>query len=280
MDRIIFNDDVYVEESYALNPYGVFGEDVGEWTAEEFYGYICDRVYMEDARADAMKAHPVLTGIVNKLYENCTPFRNLIDKRTAKGLAKEQAKKASRELMAAEAPIITTALAELEGMTAAKKFISDVRFRSMIVTTTAICLKVIKLITHEVMFKQKWGRFPADLKSFYEYVFDMPKELTKTDIKKFKDELKKLRKDTKWLIGKAGNEFITPKERKIVELMNDQLDDLLTWRMIPQDVETQKVHRIMDRLKQFIETSYDFLESIHSDMIDTKTKNRMSDALK
>ena len=276
MDRIIFNDNAYVEESYALNPYGVFGEDVGEWTAEEFYGSICDRVYMEDARADAMAKHPVLTGIVAKLSENCTPFRNWMEKLTEKRLAK----KASRELMATEAPIITTALAELEGMTAYKKFISDLRFRSMIVTTTAMCLKVIKLITHEVMFKQKWGRFPADLKSFYEYVFDMPKELTKTDIKKFKDELKKLYKDTKWLIGKAGNEFITPKERKIVELMNDQLDDLLTWRMIPQDVETQKVHRVMDRLKQFIETSYDFLESIHSDMIDTKTKNRMSDALK
>ena len=280
MDRIIFNDDAYVEESYALNPFGVFGEDVGEWTAEEFYGSICDRVYMEDARTDAMKKHPVLTSIVAKLYENCTPFRNWMEKRTAKGLAKEKAKEASRALMAMEAPTITTALAELEGMTAYKKFISDLRFRSMIVTTTAMCLKVIKLITHEIMFKQKWGRFPADLKSFYEYVFDMPKELTKTDIKKFKDELKKLRKDTKWLIGKAGNEFITPKERKIVELMNDQLDDLLTWRMIPQDVETQKVHRVMDRLKQFIETSYDFLESIHSDMIDTKTKNRMSDALK
>lgn len=275
MDRIIFNDDAYVEESYALNPFGVFGEDVGEWTAEEFYGSICDRVYME-----AAGEHPTLEKIVSKLYDNSSVFRNLMEKLTAKRLAKAADKAAKHELMMKQAPVIGMAIEELGMWDAVPKFVSDLKFRSMIVTSTAMCLKVIKLITHEVMFKQKWGRFPADLKSFYEYIFDMPKELTKTDIKKFKDELKKLRKDTKWLIGKAGNEFITPKERKIVELMNDQLDDLLTWRMIPQDVETQKVHRVMDRLKQFIETSYDFLESIHSDMIDTKTKNRMSDALK
>lgn len=275
MDRILFNDDAYVEESYALNPYGVFGEDVGEWTAEEFYGSICDHVYME-----AAGDHPTLEKIISKLYDNSSVFRNLMEKITAKRLAKAADKAAKHELMMKQAPVIGMAIEELGMWDAVPKFVSDLKFRSMIVTTTAMCLKVIKLITHEVMFKQKWGRFPADLKAFYEYVFDMPKELTKTDIKKFKDELKKLYKDTKWLIGKAGNEFITPKERKIVELMNDQLDDLLKWRMIPQDVETQKVHRIIDRLKQFIETSYDFLESIHSDMVDTKTKNRMSDALK
>lgn len=275
MDRILFNDDAYVEETYALNPFGVFGEDVGEWTAEEFYGYVSDRIYME-----AAGTHSALEKIISKLYDNSTVFRNWMEKTTAKRLAKAADKAAKHELMMKQAPVIGMAIEELGMWDAVPKFIADVRLRATIVSSAALCLRVIKLVTHEVMFKQKWGRFPADLKAFYEYVFDMPKDLTKTDIKKFKDELKKLRKDTKWLIGKAGNEFITPKERKIVELMDDQLKDLLTWRMIPEDVETQKVHRVMDRLKQFVETSYELLESIHSDMVDTKTKNRMSDALK
>ena len=57
MDHIIFNDSSdWFNESYALDPTGIFGEDVGEWTAEEFYGYGCDCVYMEAAGEDSLLA--------------------------------------------------------------------------------------------------------------------------------------------------------------------------------------------------------------------------------
>jgi hypothetical protein len=275
MDHIIFNDSDWFNESYALNPAGVFGEDVGEWTAEEFYGYGCDCVYMEAAGEDSL-----LTRVISKLYDKSPAFAKWIEGVSEKRAAKASAAALKHAQLSMEAPAIAKVMEEIQTSGMVKSFWIDVKLRLAIVWAASIAFNIIRICTHEIMFQKKWGRFPADLKSFYEYVFEMPAELSKEDIKRFKNELKKLRKDTKWLTGKAGNEFITPKERKHIELMDEQLKDLLTWRMIPQDVETQKVHRIMDRLKQFIETSYDFLESIHSDMVDTKTKNRMSDALK
>ena len=276
MDHIIFNDSSdWFDESYALNPAGVFGEDVGEWTAEEFYGYGCDCVYMEAAGEDSL-----LSRVISKMYDKSPVFAKWMDSVVEKRAAKATAAALKHAQLSMEAPAIAKVMEEIQTSGMVKSFWIDVKLRLAIVWAASIAFNVIRICTHEIMFQKKWGRFPADLKSFYEYVFEMPAELSKEDIKRFKNELKKLRKDTKWLTGKAGNEFITPKERKHIELMDEQLKDLLTWRMIPDTTEGQKAHRIRERLKQFIETSYDFLESIHSDMIDTKTKNRMSDALK
>ena len=265
MDRIIFNDNEYVEETYALNPCGVFGEDVGEWTLEEFCGSGCEQVYMEEKYT-------------------IDPNDSILLKWAKWGKNRKEAKleaSKKRQLdMIANAPLTATVINELKNWEAVPRFLSEAKHRVVIVNGVLVTYKILSKITHEIMFQQHWGRFPADMKAFYEYVFEMPKELSKEDIKKFKNELKKLHKDTKWLTGKAGNEFITPKERKTVELMNDQLKDLLTWRMIPNDVNKQKERRVHDRLVQFIETSYEFLEMIHSDMVDTKTKNRMKDARK
>ena len=276
MDHIIFNDSSdWFNESYALNPAGVFGEDVGEWTAEEFYGYGYDNVYMEAAGEDSLLAR-----VISKMYDKSPTFAKWMDGVVEKRAAKATAAALKHAQLSMEAPAIAKVMEEIQTSGMVKSFWIDVKLRLAIVWAASIAFNIIRICTHEIMFQKKWGRFPMDLKSFYEYVFEMPAELSKEDIKRFKNELKKLRKDTKWLTGKAGNEFITPKERKHIELMDEQLKDLLTWRMIPDTAEGQKTHRIRERLKQFIETSYDFLESIHSDMVDTKTKNRMSDALK
>ena len=256
MDRIIFNDDVF-EETYSLNPNGIFGDDVGDWTMEEFY-----------QEFDTTKL----------------PGSKLL----YKWALANKAKKELKEKLAAErmtsmftnAPVSATVLTELKNWEEIPKMLGTFRIRLRIFEGAMIALKIIQLCTSEVMFRARWGRFPADLKSFYEYAFEMPQELKAEDIKKFKAELKKLRKDTKWLVGKAGNEFITPKERKHIELMDEQLKDLLTWRMIPDTAEGQKTHRIRERLKQFIETSFEFLDMINQQMLDDKTKNRMHDAIK
>ena len=256
MDRIIFNDDVF-EETYSLNPNGIFGDDVGDWTMEEFY-----------QEFDTTKL----------------PGSKLL----YKWALANKAKKELKEKLAAErmtsmftnAPVSATVLTELKNWEEIPKMLGTFRIRLRIFEGAMIALKIIQLCTSEVMFRARWGRFPADLKSFYEYAFEMPQELKAEDIKKFKAELKKLRKDTKWLVGKAGNEFITPKERQLVELMNKQVEDLLTWRMLPKDLDVQKTRRIQDRVTQFIETSHEFLKLIHDDMEDTKTKNTMKDAIK
>lgn len=276
MDRIIFNDSAdWFNESYALNPAGVFGEDVGEWTAEEFYGYGYDNVYMEAAGEGSLLAR-----VISKLYDKSPAFAKWMENVVEKRAAKASAAALKHAQLSMEAPAIAKVMEEIQTSGMVKSFWIDIRLRLAIVWAASIAFNVIRICTHEIMFQKKWGRFPADLKSFYEYVFEMPGELSKEDIKRFKNELKKLRKDTKWLIGKAGNEFITPKERKHIELMDEQLKDLLTWRMIPDTAEGQKTHRIRERLKQFIETSFEFLDMINQQMLDDKTKNRMHDAIK
>lgn len=276
MDHIIFNDSSdWFDESYALDPVGVFGEDVGEWTAEEFYGYGCDCVYMEAAGEDSL-----LTRVISKLYDKSPTFAKWMEGVSKKREAKATAAALKHAQLSMEAPAIAKVMEEIQTSGMVKSFWIDVKLRLAIVWAASIAFNIIRICTHEIMFQKKWGRFPADLKSFYEYVFEMPAELSKEDIKRFKNELKKLRKDTKWLTGKAGNEFITPKERKHIELMDEQLKDLLTWRMIPDTAEGQKTHRIRERLKQFIETSFEFLDMINQQMLDDKTKNRMHDAIK
>lgn len=276
MDHIIFNDSSdWFNESYALNPAGVFGEDVGEWTAEEFYGYGYDDIYMEAAGEDSLLAR-----VISKMYDKSPAFAKWMDGVVEKRAAKATAAALKHAQLSMEAPAIAKVMEEITTSGMVKSFWIDVKLRLAIVWAASIAFNIIRICTHEIMFQKKWGRFPMDLKSFYEYVFEMPAELSKEDIKRFKNELKKLRKDTKWLTGKAGNEFITPKERKHIELMDEQLKDLLTWRMIPDTAEGQKTHRIRERLKQFIETSFEFLDMINQQMLDDKTKNRMSDALK
>ena len=276
MDRIIFNDspDLF-NESYALDLTGIFGEDVGEWTAEEFYGYGCDDVYMEAAGEGSLLAR-----VISKLYDKSPAFAKWIEGVSEKRAAKATAAALKHAQLSMEAPAIAKVMEEIQTSGTVKSFWIDIRLRLSIVWAASIAFNVIRLCTNEIMFQKKWGRFPADLKSFYEYVFEMPAELSKEDIKRFKNELKKLLKDTKWLTGKAGNEFITPKERKHIELMDEQLKDLLTWRMIPATAEGQKTHRIRERLKQFIETSFEFLDMINQQILDDKTKNRMHDAIK
>ncbi len=276
MDRIIFNDspDLF-NESYALDLTGIFGEDVGEWTAEEFYGYGCDDVYMEAAGEGSLLAR-----VISKLYDKSPAFAKWIEGVSEKRAAKASATALKHAQLSMEAPAIAKVMEEIQTSGMVKSYWKDIRLRLSIVWAASIAFNVIRLCTNEIMFQKKWGRFPADLKSFYEYVFEMPAELSKEDIKRFKNELKKLLKDTKWLTGKAGNEFITPKERKHIELMDEQLKDLLTWRMIPATAEGQKTHRIRERLKQFIETSFEFLDMINQQMLDDKTKNRMHDAIK
>ena len=276
MDHIIFNDSSdWFNESYALNPAGVFGEDVGEWTAEEFYGYGYDNVYMEAAGEDSLLAR-----VISKMYDKSPTFAKWMDGVVEKRAAKATAAAVKHAQLSMEAPAIAKVMEEITTSGMVKSFWIDVKLRLAIVWAASIAFNIIRICTHEIMFQKKWGRFPMDLKSFYEYVFEMPAELSKEDIKRFKNELKKLRKDTKWLTGKAGNEFITPKERKHIELMDEQLKDLLTWRMIPDTTEGQKAHRIRERLKQFIETSFEFLDMINQQMLDDKTKNRMHDAIK
>lgn len=276
MDHIIFNDSSdWFNESYALNPAGVFGEDVGEWTAEEFYGYGYDNVYMEAASEDSLLAR-----VISKMYDKSPTFAKWMDGVVEKRAAKATAAALKHAQLSMEAPAIAKVMEEITTSGMVKSFWIDVKLRLAIVWAASIAFNIIRICTHEIMFQKKWGRFPMDLKSFYEYVFEMPAELSKEDIKRFKNELKKLRKDTKWLTGKAGNEFITPKERKHIELMDEQLKDLLTWRMIPDTTEGQKTHRIRERLKQFIETSFEFLDMINQQMLDDKTKNRMHDAIK
>lgn len=276
MDRIIFNDspDLF-NESYALDLTGIFGEDVGEWTAEEFYGYGCDDVYMEAAGEGSLLAR-----VISKLYDKSPAFAKWIEGISEKRAAKASAAALKHAQLSMEAPAIAKVMEEITTSGMVKSYWIDIRLRLSIVWAASIAFNVIRLCTNEIMFQKKWGRFPADLKSFYEYVFEMPAELSKEDIKRFKNELKKLLKDTKWLTGRAGNEFITPKERKHIELMDEQLKDLLTWRMIPNTAEGQKTHRIRERLKQFIETSFEFLDMINQQMLDDKTKNRMHDAIK
>ena len=276
MDRIIFNDspDLF-NESYALDLTGIFGEDVGEWTAEEFYGYGYDDVYMEAAGEGSLLAR-----VISKLYDKSPAFAKWIEGVAEKRAAKASAAALKHAQLSMEAPAIAKVMEEITTSGMVKSYWIDIRLRLSIVWAASIAFNVIRLCTNEIMFQKKWGRFPADLKSFYEYVFEMPGELSKEDIKRFKNELKKLLKDTKWLTGKAGNEFITPKERKHIELMDEQLKDLLTWRMIPATAEGQKTHRIRERLKQFIETSFEFLDMINQQMLDDKTKNRMHDAIK
>lgn len=268
MDRIIFNNDT-IQESYSLNSCGIFGEDVEDWTMEQFYN---EAVYMEALSEDSK--------IVQWLAKQGEREGSLVNKYFKRRAAKRDRAIARNIEMHQQAPVIAMAMDELSEWEAVPRFFKSLKTKIAIAQGVLIALEIIKLCAEEVMFSKKWGRFPADLKAFYEVIFELPEELSESDIKKLKTELKKLRKDTKWLTGRAGNEFITPKERKTVQLLDEQLKDLLTWRMIPKDLNGQKEHRVRDRIEQFVSTSRELLDSIHSDVTDTKTKNTMKDAIK
>ena len=142
MDRILFNDEAF-EESYTLNPLGVFGDDVGEWTMEEFYQ---EALLGEDgAIAKSMIGRWVASRKEIKAEKS---LENFIQ-------------------MCQQAPITAQMWKELHEWEAVPKFIQTLRVRWLIANGVFFAIKVGSLIAHEAMFKSRWGRFPADLKSFW-----------------------------------------------------------------------------------------------------------------
>lgn len=240
-----------------------------EWTAEEF----------------------------DDIYDNEMPFYteafqpkegSLLDKIVCKIGERVIAKKADKDAKFIDfvnnapytATMLTTIQTELQNWPATYTFFGNMKIRLGIVNLCFYVFAATSLITREVMFRDKWGRFPGDFRSFLEHIFELPEDLSKEDVKKFKNELNKLRKDTKWLASGGGRTKITPKERELVTLLNKQVKDLLSFNMISKDFDKRTKHRVDERMMQLINTAKEFFELITTEINPEQLKKTIKDAMK
>lgn len=258
MENILINDEMDESRYIFKNPY--LDDDIGEWTAEEFYRIPTNEDYFMEAGALATKFGTWVTKHPNNpISKLVVDF--LLSRRAFAGTLWD-----GTELESIGSPTIKAYKVELKRNLDAIKFFPKMHVRLGIINGIILISALTKYIIHEVKYKSAFGRFPADMCKFYVYLTELPEELTESDVKKLKIELKNIRKDTKWLTGRHGTKITTPKERKLLDLIDEQVQDLLSIGMIDKRGENFTENRIRDRLEQLVQTSNEFFEMIHADM--------------
>lgn len=260
------------EPSYTFNNSYIVGEDVGEWTAEEFYADMLPE-------ADIFQEGLLGKAVGKKLAAKLIPWANKHPKswlyKVASGIKRSKAIEKGHLLddgytidqsLPPDVVLIPALKREIAEKTYVSGFFKNAKFKGSILTAFVFAVAIATEIVQQKMYKKVLGRFPADLANFYLAITEFPEVLSQTEVKKFKTELKKLKKDTKWMVGSytTSAKFVTPKEKKLIELMDEQIDDML--HVITNSVEKQRQRRILDRVGQFVETSEEFLKLIHADM--------------
>ena len=265
MENILINDTMNEPRYVFKNTY--IDDDTDEWTAEEFYGSECEGEYFTESFLDVISnwagRHPnnPIVRLAIRIYRNKDRLS-----RALQGTLKELPEFENDDDLE-DSVVLRVWNQELSANLEAIEFFQRFRTRNAILMGIIAALRVVKYVTEEVKFKSSFGRFPADICKFYMFLTELPKTLTEADIKKLKNELKILRKDTRWLTGRHGLSISTPKERKTLELIDDQVHDLLSFGMIDKRGSKINDNRIRDRLEQLIDTSNEFLKMIHADLI-------------
>lgn len=250
------------EPVYSLSNDYMDEVDVGEWTAEEFYE-MTDDVFQESNGIEKL-----LGDFFTKHYDSWLVqfIIKLDEKRTAK----------SEELSKLDTPYMTGLAKEI--LKEAEARFGNYRLKLNIISCTTTVLSIINKCVHNHMAKKVFGRFPKDMADFCVFISTLPETLSVNDVRKLKIELKKIKKDTKWLKGESyGDDCITPKEKKLCDMMDSQVSDLLKFKMISNTPSKNRQHRIDDRIEQFIETSKEFLESIHATIDDIEKKETIKE---
>lgn len=272
----------YDEPSYTFNNNYIVGEDVGDWTAEEFYvtmeqffqevegSRIPDAVFKNSIPGSVVKLietfclnHP--KSWIGKLFlgqraakDTESPFFGLFMQGV--GLDPDD-----------DVVLIPRLKEEISIKVGATGWMDNIKLKTGIAEAFVLAAVIATYCIHQSMFKKVYGRFPTDMANFYMYVTSLPETLHPYEVTKFKKEIHKLKKDTKWLVGKRyGTKIITPKEKQLCELMDDQLGDILN--VMHNSPTEQRQRRIKDRVEQFVDTSREFLKLVHKDVVADKKK--------
>lgn len=272
----------YDEPSYTFNNNYIVGEDVGDWTAEEFY-VTMEQFFqeVEGSRIPDTVFKNSIKGSVAKLMETFS----LTHPKSWLGKLYLGQRRASDK----ESPFLALFLAdhgldvsddvvviprlkeEISIKLSATGWLDNIKLKTGIAQAFVLAAVIATYCIHQSMFKKVYGRFPADMANFYMYVTSLPETLHPYEVTKFKKEIHKLKKDTKWLVGKRyGTKIITPKEKQLCELMDDQLGDLLN--VIHNSPTEQRQRRIKDRVEQFVDTSREFLKLVYKDVVTDNKK--------
>lgn len=272
----------YDEPSYTFNNNYIVGEDVGDWTAEEFYvtmeqffqevegSRIPDTVFKNSIPGSVVKlietfslTHP--KSWLGKLFlgqraakDTESPFFGLFIQKL--GLDPDD-----------DVVLLPRLKEEISIKVGATGWMDNIKLKTGIAQAFILAAVIATYCVHQSMFKKVYGRFPVDMANFYMYVTSLPETLHPYEVTKFKKEIHKLKKDTKWLIGKRyGTKIITPKEKQLCELMDDQLGDILN--VMHNSPTEQRQRRIKDRVEQFVDTSREFLKLVHKDVVTDNKK--------
>jgi hypothetical protein len=279
MECIRLNDNEEFEtESYSFNNDYMLGEDVGEWTVEEFYSEPEPDLIIQEGLISRTILTPerwekIIAGLL-KFSQN-HPKAWLSKVVTGLGYMNMSEKgeltpRAGGGWDFTEGPpfdvyILPQIKKEVAEKVAVSGFFNNAHIKGSIFGAFILAVAITNEIMHQKMFKKALGRFPADMAKFCMYITELPEVLSPSDVKHFKEEVKILKKDTKWLVGKSyGTKIITPKEKKLCDLMDEQIDDIL--KMISNRTDQQRQRRMKDRVEQFIETTEEFFKLIHIDM--------------
>ena len=267
----------YDEPSYTFNNNYIVGEDVGDWTAEEFYvtmeqffqevegSRIPDTVFKNSIPGSVEKlietfslTHP--KSWLSKLYlgrrrasDTESPFFGMFIQKL--GLDADD-----------DVVLLPRLKEEISIKIGATGWMDNIKLKTGIAQAFVLAAVIATYCIHQSMFKKVYGRFPTDMANFYMYITSLPETLHPYEVTKFKKEIHKLKKDTKWLVGKRyGTKIITPKEKQLCELMDDQLGDILN--VMHNSPTEQRQRRIKDRVEQFVDTSREFLKLVHKDVV-------------
>ena len=291
MECIRLNDE-FETESYSFNNDYMLGEDVGEWTVEEFYADPCD-IIQEGIVSRAIFTPERMSGFMkhlNSFIEHhpkawLSKFIHGIQrmKATERGQVTLNADGAweyleginskgqrlinldTGQLIIPDVTLLPQLKKELAKKVQVSGFFNSIRIKSAVFSAFVLAVTITRMIIHDKMLNKAIGRFPTDMAKFCVYITELPEVLSPSDVNHFKEEVRILKKDTKWLADKSFKaKALTPKERKLCELLDDQVDDIL--KMISNRTDKQRERRMKDRVEQFVETAEEFLNLIHADL--------------
>lgn len=267
----------YDEPLYTFNNNYIVGEDVDDWTAEEFY-VTMEQFFqeVEGSRIPDTVFKNSIPGSVAKLIEtfSLTHPKSWLGKLF---LGHRAAKDTESPFFGMfmqglgldaddDVVLLPRIKEEISIKVGATGWMDNIKLKTGIAQAFVLATVIATYCIHQSMFKKVYGRFPADMANFYMYITSLPETLHPYEVTKFKKEIHKLKKDTKWLVGKRyGTKIITPKEKQLCELMDDQLGDILN--VMHNSPTEQRQRRIKDRVEQFVDTSREFLKLVHKDVV-------------
>lgn len=259
MNELINFNETNIDDESLVNKEAFYSLECDEWTAEEFYDTTQSMIFTESG---GVNPNSWFGKLVTKMILSLP--KSVIERTVNKS-----------DYLANKMPFTKALKTEFGGYF---ELLGNVKLKFSIIDTAFSIYLLTRYIVHNEMFKKALGRFPNDMMRFCQSISELPEDLSEEDIKKLKKSLKVINKDVKWLeSGSYGKDLITPKEKKLCNLMGDQIRDLTRFGLISKNIDKQHSRRINDRIKQFVDTVNEFFELIHSDAIEYNRKETIKE---